>query len=130
LHRHTPLTPVSLRSYVVLPVLLEVAEIAERQRPKLGDDLTFFLRPPSGRPPTLVPPGARVALVHPARGAVETTGFPLRLQLRTEIGDGPRLFDVGKLPKKFATSRRRRDTHVLVDLAVRRPTVIMDQPSP
>jgi len=114
------LTPVSLQFFVVVSVVVDVAEFAQRSRPRLGDDLTLFVRPPGGRVPPLVPGHVRHASVHPTRGAHATTGFPLSLRLLTELGGEPRLLEVEKLPKRFAASRHRRNTHVVVELAVRR----------
>lgn len=120
-HRHTPLTPVSLQFFLVLTAAIPVRELSGRPRPRLGDDLVWFLRPPVPSPEsgTEVRPATHL----PTPGSAEVTGFPLRLRvLSRTAADVVELHEVDRLPKKFSTSRHRRDTHVLVDLAVRRPT--------
>jgi hypothetical protein len=132
LHHHTPLTPVSLRLFLVLPVLLHVRELTRgRPRPAVGEDLTWFLRdrPDDGTPR---PPGAGTlhASYDPVGSAPPTQGFPVRVRLVSWAVRGPaddrrpvpgtaELRDVHR-PSKLLAGRDRRDTHVLVDLAVRR----------
>ncbi|MEZ0165924.1 hypothetical protein AB2L27_14285 [Kineococcus sp. LSe6-4] len=129
MHRHTALTPVSLRLFVVLRVLLHVKELPHHPKPTVGDDVTWFLRiRPS---PAEFGPSVRHATVGPVAGGVETTGFPVRIQLVNWALTGPaddrrpvpgslELRDVHRPPQKFLGGRDRRDTHLLVDLAVRR----------
>ncbi|PRY16746.1 hypothetical protein CLV37_103177 [Kineococcus rhizosphaerae] len=129
LHHHTALTPVSLRLFVVLPVLLHVKEFHHRHRPCVGDDVTWFLR---SRPvPAELGTGVRHGTLDPVPGAVPTTGFPVRVRVVNWALSGPSddrrpvpgsadLRDVHRPPKRFLAGRDRRDTHVLVDLAVRR----------
>ncbi len=132
MHRHTALTPVSLRLFVVLRVLLHVKELPHRPKPTVGDDVTWFLRV---RPsPAEFGPLVRHATYDPAPGGVETTGFPVRIQLANWAVTGPaddrrpvpgslELRDVHRPPKNLRNGRDRRDTHLLVDLAVRRSRV-------
>jgi hypothetical protein len=128
-HRHTALTPVSLRLFVVLRVLLHVKELPHHAKPTVGDDVTWFLRVrPSPAEFGLV---VRHATFGPVPGGVETTGFPLRIRMVNWALTGPaddrrpvpgslELRDVHRPPKKLSAGRDRRDTHLLVDLAVRR----------
>jgi hypothetical protein len=128
-HRHTPLTPVSLRVFLVLRVLLHLRELPHRTRPSVGDDVTWFLR---SRPvPAELGTGIRHAACDPAPGAWSTTGFPVRIQVVNWAVSGPaddrrpvagtvELRDVHRPPRTFLVARDRRDTHLLVDLAVRR----------
>ncbi|MFD0485606.1 hypothetical protein ACFQ46_23690 [Kineococcus sp. GCM10028916] len=132
MHRHTPLTPVSLCLFQLVPVVLHVRELAGgRPRPTVGDDITWFLtHRPDDRVPW--PPGStRLHASYEPRGSTSaTTGFPVRVQVvnwavrgpaddRRPVGGTEELRDVHR-PGKLLAGRDRRDVHVLVDLAVRR----------
>ena len=134
MHRHTPLTPVSLRLFQIVPVVLHVRELTRgRPRPTVGDDITFFLaQRPDDRTPW--PSGFdRVHATYDPRGATPpTTGFPVRVRVvnwalrgpaddRHPVGGTEELRDVHRPPGRLLAGRDRRDVHVLVDLAVRRP---------
>ncbi|WP_432514468.1 hypothetical protein [Kineococcus sp. SYSU DK001] len=129
MHRHTELTPVSLRSFLLLTVLVPLRELPHRVRPAVGEDVTWFLR--DGPVPAELGPDVRRATVEPSPGAVPATGFPVRVRVVDRATTGPAddrrpvegsagLRDVHRAPKRFRTGPDRRDTHLLVDLAVRR----------
>lgn len=132
-HHHTPLTPVSLRLFRIVPVVLPLRELTRgRPRPTVGDDITWFLREHrDDRVPWPSGFDRLRASCEPHGATPPTTGFPTRVQIvswavrgpaddRRPVGGTAELRDVHRPPGTPLSGGDRRDVHVLVDLAVRR----------